>query len=360
MSMTLFNGILMPEIVTNILYVIVAIFIFGLLIIIHELGHYTAARLLGVKVLEFSIGMGPALVSYTSKKTEIKYSLRLLPIGGYVKMLGEDEENDDPAALNKAKPWKRLIILSSGALMNILTGVIAMFILVATPNFLVGGTTVAEFQEGYVQQQSEEILLGDKIVKVGNARVKYYQELAYEIMHQCCEPTDVTVVRNGETLTLHNVVFPTVEDQGVVFGEMFFKVSAIEKTFGNVVSYSLHASFSTIKMIWQSLFDLITGRYGLSAVSGPVGVTKAVAESAKLGISNLVYISIFITMNLGIFNLLPLPALDGSRIVFVLIEMVRGKPINPKYEGYVHLAGIIVLLILMVVITFKDIISLFA
>ena len=360
MSAVLFTGLLMPEVITNILYVIVAILIFGLLILIHELGHYTAARLLGVKVLEFSIGMGPALVSYTSKKTDIKYSLRLLPIGGYVKMLGEDEKNDDPESLTAAKPWKRLIILSAGALMNILTGVIAMFILVATPSFLVGGTTVAEFDESYVQSQSEELLLGDKITAIGKTKVKYYQELTYEIMHECYKPTDVTVERNGQTVVLHDVVFPVIEEQGTVFGDMFFKVGAMEKTFGNVVSYSLHASFSTIKMIWQSLFDLITGRYGLSAVSGPVGVTKVVAESAKLGIANLVYISIFITMNLGVFNLLPIPALDGSRIVFVLIEMVRGKPINPKYEGYVHLAGIIVLLLFMVVITFKDIISLFS
>ena len=359
MATNLFTGLLMPEVLTNILYVLVAIFIFGLLILVHELGHYTAARLLGVKVLEFSIGMGPALVSYTSKKSEIKYSLRAFPIGGYVKMLGEDEKNDDPASFNSAKPWKRLIILSSGALMNILTGVIAMFILVATPSFLVGGTTVAEIDESYVQTQSEELLQGDKIVKIGSTKVKYYQELAYEIMHQCYEPKDVTVIRNGETVVLHNVEFPVIEEQGTVFGDLFFKVGAMEKTFGSVVSYSLHASFSTIKMIWQSLGDLITGRYGLNAVSGPVGVTKVVADSARYGISNLVYISILITMNLGVFNLLPIPALDGSRIVFVLIEMIRRKPVDPKYEGYIHLAGLIVLILLMIVITFKDVISLF-
>lgn len=344
----------------NVLYVIVAIFIFGLLILIHELGHYIAARIFKVTIKEFSIGMGPKLISYTSKKTNIAYSLRLFPIGGFVAMVGEDEETDDPNALNKKKPWKRLIIMAAGAAMNILVGVLAMLILVSTPGFRIGGTTVAQIDEGYVQTQSDELLVGDRIVKVGKTRVHYYQELSYEIMNQGYEPTDLTVVRNGETLTLHSVVFPTTDEDGTSFGDLFFKIKALDKTFGNVVSYSLYSSFSTIKMIWDSLISLITGRFGFSSLSGPVGVTKTVAESARAGLSSLVYVSIFITMNLGVFNLLPIPSLDGSRIMFVLIEMVRGKPINPKYEGYVHFVGIILLFILMIAVTFKDIIKLIA
>ncbi len=344
----------------NVLYVIVAIFIFGLLILIHELGHYIAARIFKVTIKEFSIGMGPKLISYTSKKTNIAYSLRLFPIGGFVAMVGEDEETDDPNALNKKKPWKRLIIMAAGAAMNILVGVLAMLILVSTPGFRIGGTTVAQIDEGYVQTQSDELLVGDRIVKVGKTRVHYYQELSYEIMNQGYEPIDLTVVRNGETLTLHSVVFPTTDEDGTSFGDLFFKIKALDKTFGNVVSYSLYSSFSTIKMIWDSLISLITGRFGFSSLSGPVGVTKTVAESARAGLSSLVYVSIFITMNLGVFNLLPIPSLDGSRIMFVLIEMVRGKPINPKYEGYVHFVGIILLFILMIAVTFKDIIKLIA
>ena len=344
----------------NVLYVIVAIFIFGLLILIHELGHYIAARIFKVTIKEFSIGMGPKLISYTSKKTNIAYSLRLFPIGGFVAMVGEDEETDDPNALNKKKPWKRLIIMAAGAAMNILVGVLAMLILVSTPGFRIGGTTVAQIDEEYVQTQSDELLVGDRIVKVGKTRVHYYQELSYEIMNQGYEPIDLTVVRNGETLTLHSVVFPTTDEDGTSFGDLFFKIKALDKTFGNVVSYSLYSSFSTIKMIWDSLISLITGRFGFSSLSGPVGVTKTVAESARAGLSSLVYVSIFITMNLGVFNLLPIPSLDGSRIMFVLIEMVRGKPINPKYEGYVHFVGIILLFILMIAVTFKDIIKLIA
>ena len=343
---------------TSFLYILLAIFVFGILILVHELGHYIAARCFKVTIKEFSIGLGPKLVSYTSKKTNIKYSLRLLPLGGYVSMVGEDEETDDPNALNRKKPWKRLIIMCAGAFTNIFVGVIAMLILVATPGFVIGGTTVSSIDEGYVQLQDDELLVGDRIVKVGKTRVHYYQELAYEIMNKGYEPTDLEVIRNGERITLKQVNFPQTEQDGVYFGDMFFKVSAMKKTFGTVVSYSFYSSFSTIKMIWDSLISLITGRFGFSALSGPVGVTKTVAESAKAGVSNLVYICIFITMNLGVFNLLPIPSLDGSRILFVLIEMVRGKPINPKYEGYIHFAGIILLFMLLIAITFKDIMSL--
>lgn len=343
---------------TNFLYILLAIFIFGILILVHEFGHYIAARCFKVTIKEFSIGLGPKLVSYVSKKTNIRYSLRLLPLGGYVSMAGADENDDDPNAFNKKKPWKRLIIMIAGAGTNITIGVLAMLILVAMPSFRIGGTTVAEIDATYVQTQTDELLVGDKIVKVGKTNVHYYQELSYEIMNQCYEPTDLTVIRNGEKIILKSVVFPVTNENGVAFGDMFFKISAMKKTVGNVIGYSLYSSFSTIKMIFDSLKSLITGRFGFSSLSGPVGVTKTVAESAKTGVFNLVYICIFITMNLGVFNLLPIPALDGSRIVFVIIEMIRKKPIDPKYEGYIHFAGIIVLFILMIAITFKDVFSL--
>lgn len=344
--------------ITNILYILLAIFIFGLLILIHEFGHYITARAFRVTIKEFSVGMGPKILSHVSKKSGIRYSLRLLPIGGFVSMAGEDEESDDPHAISKQKPWKRLIIMSAGALTNITLGVILMIILVATPNFTIGGTTVAEIDSEYVQTQPDELLVGDRIVKVGNTSVHYYQELSYEIMNKGYEPTDITVVRNGKKVTLKSVVFPTIDENGVQFGDMFFKVSALKKNFGNVISYSFYSSFSTIKMIWDSFISLITGRFGFSSLSGPVGVTKTVAESAKAGVSSLVYMCIFITMNLGVFNLLPIPALDGSRVLFVLIEMIIRKPIPPKYEGYIHFAGIIVLILLMIAVTFKDIFSL--
>ncbi len=345
----------------DILYIVLAIFVFGILIFVHELGHYLSARIFKVKINEFAIGMGPKLFSKTSKKTDIAYSLRLFPIGGFVSMAGEDEQSDDENALSKKPAWQKFIITIAGAAMNIIVGIVAMTLLVALSSSMkIGGTQVAQFIEGYETYAEESgIMVGDTIVKIGDEKVKYSSDLVYAILDECVEPVDVVVEREGQSVTVENVVFPTFEEQGIVYGERFFLVNAMEKNFSNVISYSLSTSFSTIEMIWDSLMGLISGKYGLSSVSGPVGTTTTVAESAKGGISNLVYISVFITMNLGIFNLLPLPALDGGRLVFILIEMIRRKPIDPKYEGYVHFAGIVLLMLLMVLITFKDVISLF-
>ncbi len=347
--------------ITDVLYIALAILVFGVLIFIHELGHYLMARLFKVKIYEFAIGMGPKLISKTSKKTGIAYSLRLFPIGGFVSMAGEDEDSDDENALTKKPAWQKFLITAAGAFMNIAVGIVAMTLLVTfSSSMRIGGTQVAQFMEGYEEYaESSKLQIGDEIIKIDDEKVKYSSDLVYAILDKCVEPVDIEVKRNGEKIVLEDVVFPTFEEQGITYGERFFYVNAMEKNFINVISYSLSTSFSTIEMIWDSLVGLVTGKYGFSAVSGPVGTTTTVAESAKGGISNLIYISVFITMNLGIFNLLPLPALDGGRLVFILIEMIRRKPIDPKYEGYVHFAGIVLLMLLMIAITFKDVISLF-
>lgn len=347
--------------IVNFLYILLAIAIFGILILVHEFGHYITARIFKVKINEFSIGMGPKLFSKKSKKTDIAYSLRALPIGGFVSMAGEDEESDDENAVSKKPAWQRFIIIIAGATMNILTGIIAMVLLVSfSSSWAIGGTQVGMIPDEYESYAAQSGLqVGDKIVKIDDTRVHYTTDLVYTVLEECVVPVDVTVERNGEITVLENVTFPTFEESGVTYGECFFKLNRLKKTPYNVISYSLNTSFATIKTIWNSLIGLVSGKYGMSAVSGPVGTTTAVAESAKLGIDNLVYISVFITMNLGIFNLLPLPALDGGRLVFIIIEMIRRKPVDPKYEGYVHFAGIVVLMLLMILITFKDIISLF-
>ncbi len=346
---------------SDILYILVAILVFGILIFVHELGHYLMARLFKVKINEFSIGMGPKIFSKTSKKTQIAYSVRCFPIGGFVSMAGEDEESDDENALSKKPAWQKFFITVAGAAMNILVGIVAMTLLVAfSKNMNPGSTEIVRFDEGYESYvQSSGLQVGDEILQIGDEKVKYASELVYAVFDECVEPVDMVVKRNGEKITLNDVVFPTSEEEGVTFGETFFKLRALDKNFVNVISYSMSTSFSTIEMIWDSLVGLFSGKYSVSSVSGPVGTTSAVAQSAKGGISNLVYISVIITMNLGIFNLLPLPALDGGRLVFIIIEMIRRKPIDPKYEGYVHFAGIVVLMLLMLLITFKDVISLF-
>ncbi len=337
------------------LYVLLAIFIFGVLILIHEAGHFLFARLFRVTVHEFAIGMGPKVISHTSKKTGIAYSLRLLPFGGFVSMAGEDEESDDPNAFNKKPVWQRFIITAAGAAVNLLAGILVMGILVATSKAL-PSTTIHHFDEKStsVQYLQEK----DQITAVDGTRVYTFNDLLYEIMRKGVEPIDVTVKRNGTEITVADVVFPTITDSGVVFGNVDFIPYAEAKTPLNILKHACVRSASTIKMIWESLYDLVSGRYGVEAVSGPVGVTQAMSEAASTGIANLVYLAVVISMNLGIMNLLPLPALDGGRLVFLLVEGIRRKPVSPRIEGYIHFAGLAVLMLLMVLVTFKDIIGL--
>lgn len=344
----------------TILYILLAVLIFGLLIFIHELGHYLTARLFKVTIHEFAIGMGPKIFSRKSKKTGIVYSLRAFPIGGYVSMEGEDSESDDENAFCKKAVWKRMIITVAGAAMNIFLGIAVMSIYVATSP-VIGSTTVAEFTEPERLTYESGLREGDTIVEVEGKGVHIYSQMAYEIMHSGYEPIDLTVIRDGEEIVLSDVVFPTVteEEAGVTFGITDFKVFPRDKTFGNVVKEAYYQSFTTIKMIWDSLKDLVTGRYGVQAVSGPVGVTEALVDAAESGVRDFTYLAVVITMNLGVMNLLPLPALDGGRLLFQLIELIMRRPVNRKIEGYIHFAGLALLMLLMVLIVFKDVIGLF-
>ena len=336
--------------------ILAAILVFGVLILIHEGGHYFCARLFGVTVHEFAIGMGPKVLSRRSKKTGIAYSLRLLPFGGFVSMAGEDEESDDPNALNKKPVWQRIIIVAAGALMNLVTGILVMGILVAASKSL-PSTVIYQFTEENVSAAyglKEE----DRITAVDGTPVHTANELVYEVMRKGIEPIDLTVVRGGQKITVPGVVFPTVTEQGSRFGEVDFYVYSDPKTPLNVLKHSFFRSVSTVKMIWEQLFDLIRGRYGLDSVSGPVGVTGAMSEAASEGAMNFVYLAVVISMNLGIMNLLPLPALDGGRLVFLVIEGIRRKPVPARIEGTVHFVGIVILMALMVMITMKDIVTL--
>ena len=340
-------------------YIIIAILIFGLLIFIHEGGHFLFARLFKVTVNEFSIGMGPKLVSKKSKKSGISYSLRAFPIGGFVSMAGEDEESDDPNALNKKPVWQRMIIVAAGGVVNLVAGILVMFILVFSSTSMgLGSTTVAEFRDGALSQSSG-LKAGDTIVEVEGRNVHIADELVYEIMRLGIEPVDLTVVRDGEKTVIEDVEFPQMSEQGVAFGDADFYVYGQERTFTNLVKHSFYRSTYTVRMIWESLYDLVTGRYGIEAVSGPVGLTEALTQAAQTGSYNFIYLVVVISMNLGVMNLLPLPALDGGRLVFLLIEAVRRKPINPKVEGVIHTAGLALLMLLMIFICVKDVIKLF-
>ncbi len=343
--------------ISTVLYILLAIFIFGVLIFVHEGGHYLFARLFHVSIREFSIGMGPKLLTRTSKKTGIAYSLRLFPIGGFVNMVGEDEETDDPNAFNKKKVWQRIIIVCAGALINILLGVIITSALICAKPVL-GSTVVAQFADGAASQE-KGLEIDDEIIKVDGHRVHIADELMYEIMRLGIEPVDLTVLRNGETVVIEDVQFPIISESGTAFGDRDFLVSPEDVTAGTLVKHCFYRSGYTVRMIWESLFDLVTGRYGIQAVSGPVGVTEALTEAAQTSSFNFLYLVAVITMNLGVVNLLPLPALDGGRLVFLIIEGIRRKPVKPEIEGYVHFAGMALLMLLMVIICVKDVVGLF-
>ena len=341
-------------------YIVIALLVFGVLIFIHESGHFFAARIFKVSIREFAIGMGPKIFSHVSKKNGIKYSLRLLPIGGFVSMVGEDEDSDDENAFNKKPVWQRIIITSAGAFMNIFVGIIVMAVVVASSKSL-GSNVIALLpanENGVNYSYEAGMRVGDEIIKVDGVRVHIANETLYEIMRRGINPTDITVKRGGEIVTLENVQFPVITEEGTNFGMIDFKVLSEEKNLGTVLKHSFFRSLSTIKMIWESLYDLITGRYGLDAVSGPVGVTKALGEAAKEGGMDLLYLAVIISMNLGVMNLLPLPALDGGRLLFQIVEVVRRRPVKPEIEGYIHFAGFVILMILMVIIAVKDVISL--
>ncbi len=346
----------------NILSIIIAIFVFGLLIFIHEMGHFLTARACGVTVLEFAIGMGPKIFSWVGKKSGTRYSLRLLPFGGFTSMAGEDEESDDPNALTAKPLWQRFIITAAGSLSNLIIGIILMTLLVIFSANL-GSTVIYQFvpnaDGSEALSQSTGLREGDRIVAVEGERVHTAHELSYEIMRRGIEPIDITVERDGQDVTLANVQFPLASEEGIAFGALDFYVYAEPRTFGNVVKQAFFRSELTVEMIWESLFDLVTGRYGVEAVSGPVGVTEVLGEAAASGFSDLVYIAVVLSMNLGIMNLLPLPALDGGRLFFMIIELIRGKKVDQNVEAMVHFIGIVILLGIMVLVTFKDISRLF-
>ena len=367
------------------LYVLLALLVFGLLIMIHELGHFLVARACGVGIREFSIGMGPKILSWKGKKpfgtsnaptpsengegeiplikTEqdeenvTQYSLRAFPIGGYVSMVGEDEESDLPTAFQAKKVWQRIAIVLAGPVMNIVLGFLLMTVLVlSTPQL--ASTTIGAFNEGATSPQYG-LQVGDCVTHVNGTRVFTGNELVYEILNDGYEPVDLTVVRNGETVELTDVLFPSLVSEGINFGSADFRVYAEQKNFGNVLKHSFSRSVSTVKMIFDQLGDLIGGRYGLNAVSGPVGVTEGMVTAAKSGATDFLYLVIVITVNLGVFNLLPIPALDGGRLLFLVVEGVTRKPVNKNIEGYIHFAGLMLLLLLMALVFCKDIAGLF-
>ncbi|WRS26199.1 site-2 protease family protein [Oscillospiraceae bacterium MB08-C2-2] len=338
--------------------IIIAIAVFSFLIFIHELGHFLAARWAGVQVNEFALGMGPALFKKEHKGTV--YALRAFPIGGFCAMEGEDSEGEteNENAFGKKPVLKRIVIIVAGATMNLLLGFLVLTGLTMQQP-LIGTNQIAQFHEN--STSSQWLQVGDTINKINYHRVHTNNDVIYELVRDADGVMDIQVTRNGESILLEGVTFRMEEVQeGMQAIDMdFIFLGTPEKTVTGVLSHSLNWTQSLAKQIWGSLVDLVRGRYKINQLSGVVGVTSAIGEASKVGLRPLMVMVAFITINLGVFNLLPLPALDGGRLIFLLIELVARRPVNPKYEGLVHTVGLVLLMCLMIFVTFNDVLRLF-
>ncbi len=339
------------NVLNNIWPYAVAILLFLVLIIIHEFGHFIAAKLLGVRVNEFAVGFGPKL--FKCGRGETKYAVNLVPLGGYCAMEGEDENSTDSRAFCNKKPWRRFIIVIMGATFNLLLGLILIAISLA-PEKRFTTTTVNSFHENAVSSHYG-LKEGDKIIKVEGRKIFTTYDLSYAFTNIDDGTIDITVKRDGKTVLLKDVKFETDTADNINYLTVDFYVEGKDKTFTSFISQTFNTTLSYCAVVYRSLIDLISGKYGISAMSGPVGVTAAIGSVAKQNLAAILPIMALITVNLGLFNLLPLPALDGGRLMFILFEMIFKKPVPQKYESVVHAVGMALLLIFMLIITFKDI-----
>ncbi len=334
-----------------------SVLVFGTVIFVHELGHFLTAKLSKITVHEFAIGMGPALIKF--RKNGTLYALRLVPIGGFVSMEGEDEESDEQGSFTRAPLANRILVIVSGAIMNLILGFILVVILTSSSEAITS-KTIAEFYEGATTQASG-LMVDDEIVAVNGRRCFTTYDVSYEFARAQNGMADLTVIRNGETVELEGIQFDTFTDE---YGNnqfvIDFKVYGIKKTFTSVVTSSFEFMLSLIRMVVISLTDLVTGRIAINNLSGPVGIVTAIGEASGAGLSSLIMLTALITVNLGVFNLVPFPALDGGRLAFLIIEAIRRKPLNPRYEIAINAAGFMLLIGLMLFATFNDITRIFS
>ncbi|MCR5207219.1 MAG: M50 family metallopeptidase [Eubacterium sp.] len=333
--------------------ILIAILFFELIIIIHEGGHFIAARLMGIKVNEFSIGMGPKLIQF--QRGETKYSLRLILFGGYCAMEGESEESEDERSFAKKKVLQRIFVVSAGALMNLILGFVIAAILVSSQE-LVGTATVARFEKTAVSNAALQV--GDTIKTIDGMRVYSATDVSTGFSRSKDDTLEMTVLRNGEEKKL-SVKFNMEESEGHRFIHMDFWLLGEEKTVANVLKTSALDWMSYARTVFLSVHDMITGRYGFSDMSGPVGAVNIVSKAVKSNSFAALRIMALLTINVGLFNLFPIPALDGWRLFLLIFEGIFRKKIPDKWEWAINAAGLAVLLAFMSVITFSDISKLF-
>lgn len=345
--------------------ILFAILLFSLLIFVHELGHFMVAKLSKVQVNEFSMFMGPAI--WKKQIGETLYSVRCIPIGGYCAMEGEDGDTDSPRSFQKAAWWKRFLILIAGAAMNFITGLLLLGIFFGgEKQFIL--PEVSFIEEGCALAGEQGIQVGDRILEVDGEKIYVYSDFSLILELNGGDVHDLLLLRNGEKVLLDDFrmemrEFPNEDgSSGFRYG---FSFSLADATFSRKVEYIWNSARDIVRMVRLSLKMLFNGQAGLQDVGGPVMIVQQMSEVAEesgstyYALLNLTYFGAFIAINLAVMNMLPIPALDGGRVVGLLIttavETITRKKINPKYEGYLHGAGMILLLILMAVVMFKDI-----
>ena len=353
---------------TTILYILFGILIFGVLIFVHELGHFLAAKKLGVQVNEFSICMGPVL--WQKQKGETLYSIRAIPIGGYCAMEGEDENVDNPRAFTSVAWWRRLIILAAGSFMNFVAGFLVVLCLLAPAGGFYTAEVTGFFDNGGLEAQGLQV--GDVLYEIDGERVYLYNDVSLLLPRNEDGVYDLVVLRDGKKVALDDLEMKpdyyeldgeTVYKYGVTFG------AVEEKTLGSLLRNTWYNTLDFVRLVRLGLQDLIAGAVSVNDMTGPFGIVHEMADSGNaaptvsLGLVNILYLGAFIAVNLSVVNLLPIPALDGGRIVCLLLttvaEKILRRKINPKYEGYLHAAGMILLLALMAYVSFHDLFRIF-
>ena len=362
-----------------IITLIAALFVFSAVIAIHEFGHFTVAKLCGIQVNEFSIGMGPALWKKLHKGTQ--YTLRALPVGGYVALEGEESPESQQAEaardqreeaapnpvppeqrtgipLNEAPVWQRMLVMVAGACMNFVLGFVVLVILVAAQDGAITSKTIYSIEDNALCGQTG-LQAGDEIVAVNGRRCFVANDIIYELVRTEQYRADFTVKRDGQTVELPDVQFDTWQDEnGETHMSLGFVVYGIRKTPRSVLKEAWNSTLYYGRIVFTSLADLIRGRESINNLSGPVGIVTAIGQAASYGWRDLLELLVLITVNLGIFNLLPFPALDGGKVVFLLIEGVTGHAVPEKIQSSLTLAAFALLFGLMIFATYNDIVRL--
>ncbi len=337
-----------------IITVLCAILIFSVIIFVHELGHFITAKAFKVNVLEFAIGMGPAIFKKQGKNT--LYSIRAIPMGGFCKMEGEDEDTDTEGCFSTKKPLPKIIILGAGAAMNVLLGFLIVTIIVFSSSVKTGTLTSTVVGSVEPEASAAEFLQpGDKIVKINDSTIHIQRDISFTLSNAGEGECTIEYIRNGERYKDTFVPMERTYANGSKGRIVGFNIAPKKLTIGSLLYESFFQTVWMVKLVFVSLGMLIGGQAGFNDMSGPVGVVYAMNSVAQSGWLNFLFFAAFLAVNIGIMNLLPLPALDGGRIVFALFELIFRKPVPPEKEGIVHMIGFLLLIALMIFVTWNDI-----